>query len=267
MISLVQTREERLETKRRYRISHKDERSEYDKAYALRRLNDPILHQRRLETQMRYRKSHKKQISDYTSEYNKRPSTRILKHKVDKTYRDQYTNIVINYYSNETYICAICGENEYKFLTIDHCYGGGRKQRKEDKSYGSRFHQWLVANDFPTGYEVLCYNCNCSKDRVYRYQDYLNKRIDAISYYSGGSNKCMCCGEEKFECLTIDHIDNDGNVKRKLYQILGGSQMYYWLYKNNYPDGLQTLCYNCNCGKTRNYGVCPHKTIPQLITA
>lgn len=26
----------------------------------------------------------------------------------------------------------------------------------------------------------------------------------------------------------------------------------------NYPEGYQVLCYNCNCGKSINNGICPH---------
>ena len=26
----------------------------------------------------------------------------------------------------------------------------------------------------------------------------------------------------------------------------------------NFPDFLQILCFNCNCGRNRNGGICPH---------
>jgi hypothetical protein len=29
--------------------------------------------------------------------------------------------------------------------------------------------------------------------------------------------------------------------------------------KNAFPDTITLLCFNCNCGKGRNKGVCPHK--------
>ena len=34
---------------------------------------------------------------------------------------------------------------------------------------------------------------------------------------------------------------------------------YKWLCSKGYPPGYQVLCYNCNCGRYRNGGVCPHK--------
>jgi hypothetical protein len=66
---------------------------------------------------------------------------------------------------------------------------------------------------------------------------------------------CACCGEATEGFLTIDHIENDGSVHRAVIR----QSLYPWLLKHNFPDGFQTLCYNCNCGKARNGGVCPHK--------
>lgn len=34
--------------------------------------------------------------------------------------------------------------------------------------------------------------------------------------------------------------------------------MYRWAILNGFPDELQLLCFNCNCGRQRNGGVCPH---------
>ncbi len=29
--------------------------------------------------------------------------------------------------------------------------------------------------------------------------------------------------------------------------------------ENNFPPGFRVLCYNCNCGRNHNKGICPHK--------
>jgi hypothetical protein len=72
--------------------------------------------------------------------------------------------------------------------------------------------------------------------------------------------KCACCGETTEKFLTIDHINNDGTKQRKESGIKGSYSMYVWLIRNNYPPEFQILCYNCNLGKARNGGVCPHIT-------
>ena len=71
--------------------------------------------------------------------------------------------------------------------------------------------------------------------------------------------KCACCGESELDFLTIDHIYNDGNEHRKKFNIGPGKETYRWLRRNDYPDGFQVLCFNCNLGKRINKGICPHK--------
>jgi len=73
--------------------------------------------------------------------------------------------------------------------------------------------------------------------------------------------KCVCCGETNTHFLTIDHVNNDGARHRKE---IGCSKTYSWLLKNNFPDGFQVLCYNCNFGKYLNGGICPHDPILTL---
>ena len=85
----------------------------------------------------------------------------------------------------------------------------------------------------------------------YRLQD------EALRAYGG--YKCACCGTTIREFLTIDHIENDGNAHRKAIGFNYGASFYRWLKQNNYPPGFQVLCYNCNYGKHRNHGVCPHQ--------
>ena len=86
-------------------------------------------------------------------------------------------------------------------------------------------------------------------------------RKTIIDHYGG---KCLCCGESQLPFLTIDHINNDGAEHRQKLSKEGvGSpaSFYRWLEKNGFPDGFQTLCYNCNIGKYKNGGVCPHKDV------
>ena len=74
--------------------------------------------------------------------------------------------------------------------------------------------------------------------------------------------KCSCCGENEQLFLTIDHINNDGAKLRRSFP-RSGTSFYLWLArqirKKSAPIDLQTLCYNCNCGKQRNKGICPHQ--------
>lgn len=74
---------------------------------------------------------------------------------------------VIYQYSDGKCCCSCCGEPRLEFLAIDHIDGGGAKHRKElgggrSAHGGQRFYAWLRKNGYPSGYRVLCHNCNQS---------------------------------------------------------------------------------------------------------
>lgn len=92
-------------------------------------------------------------------------------------------------------------------------------------------------------------------------------RVNGLSFYykqrqtvyDAYGNKCNCCGETNPLFLTIDHVNNDG-FKDKTAK--GNRRTGIWyvdkIIKANFPDSFQLLCYNCNYGKNRNKGICPH---------
>ena len=77
-------------------------------------------------------------------------------------------------------------------------------------------------------------------------------KVFAVMAYSNPNGVTVCnnCGEQDIDVLCLDHIQGDGYVQRKEIRKLG-SGMYQWLKKNNYPQGFQVLCYNCNMKKSR----------------
>lgn len=169
-------------------------------------------------------------------------------HKSDPLYSDKQLartrfrkSAVIFAYGN---ICNICNEDEYEKLTIDHVNNNGAKHRKELKS---NIYEWLYNNPIYDGYQVLCYNCNCSKNVIYKDKYALRDKKIVMEHYG---NQCQECSESRIERLTIDHINNDGAEQRKKLKYSTGVKMYRWLIKNKFPDlRLQILCFNCNCSK------------------
>jgi hypothetical protein len=82
-------------------------------------------------------------------------------------------------------------------------------------------------------------------------------RNEVLTAYGG---RCACCGEEDYAFLTIDHVNEDGATHRGKRGKNSALYVYRWLIKNDYPDGFQVLCFNCNCARSmRGDGVCPHK--------
>ena len=86
-----------------------------------------------------------------------------------------------------------------------------------------------------------------------------DRRRDEV-FAAYGGYKCVCCGEAERLFLSIDHIHNDGAAMRKAKLYSGnGTGFYLWLRKNGFPSGFQVLCMNCQVGKHKNGGVCPHQ--------
>jgi hypothetical protein len=103
---------------------------------------------------------------------------------------------------------------------------------------------------------------NPGKYSEYNRKSLLKLKREVMDAYGGC---CACCGETELVFLTIDHVNDDGAEHRRemaaesgFEYSQAGARTYRWLRKNNYPDGFQVLCANCNCGKQWNRGVCPH---------
>lgn len=75
---------------------------------------------------------------------------------------------VLLYYSNPqgSIVCNNCGEQNIDMLCIDHIKGGGNKHQKSLQSQGTNLYLWLVKNNYPKGFQVLCANCNMQKARL-----------------------------------------------------------------------------------------------------
>lgn len=69
---------------------------------------------------------------------------------------------VLTHYSKSAKLqCECCKEDILEFLSIDHIHGGGGKHRQQTvNSGGSNFYRWLRKQNYPSGYRVLCHNCN-----------------------------------------------------------------------------------------------------------
>jgi len=74
--------------------------------------------------------------------------------------RQRKRQLVLDHYGRS---CACCGATDQ--LTVDHIDGGGKLHRAEIGSFkaGHLMNTWLVKNNFPEGFQILCLSCNASK--------------------------------------------------------------------------------------------------------
>ena len=59
--------------------------------------------------------------------------------------------------------CVCCGESNPIFLAIDHVNNDGHTHRVKGKHFGPKLYLIIVKQNFPSHYQLLCYNCNMGK--------------------------------------------------------------------------------------------------------
>jgi hypothetical protein len=128
---------------------------------------DPIWHEEIRESgNLWHREAYKKNPEKYNARTKKRMTNEENRQKrteYNKRRRKELRKTIIDHYSKGENRCGCCGENHFEFLQLDHIEGNGEKHRKEIKrSAGEAFYTWLIRNNFPEGYRVLCSNCNQS---------------------------------------------------------------------------------------------------------
>ena len=125
------------------------------------------------EARREYYWKNRDKINEYRKEYTSKPEVKkkirerdnIWRNKNRAKYKDEWNlskrksdlkkkKLVFDHYGN---ICSCCGESIATFLTIDHMNGGGTKHRSK---INNNLYTWLVKNNFPTGFQTLCFNCN-----------------------------------------------------------------------------------------------------------
>jgi hypothetical protein len=70
---------------------------------------------------------------------------------------------------------------------------------------------------------------------------------------------CDCCGENELCFLQLDHVNGNGRKHREQFHGLS-TELFGALKREGWPkDGYRLLCANCNWGRERNGGICPHQ--------
>jgi len=74
-------------------------------------------------------------------------------------------------------------------------------------------------------------------------------KVRILSFYSNPPSIPICnnCGEQDIDVLCLDHINGGGS--RHVRDLT--TTLYGWILQNNFPDGFQVLCANCNLKKAR----------------
>jgi len=119
---------------------------------------EEYLKRQNLTPTQKYCITHRQEIRDRSTEWRQK----------NPNYKREWWNKlrfrILNHYSNGTPHCFCCNETTLGFLTIDHVEG--KKANGHDTTHtGSKLYEWIVRNNFPSGFQVLCMNCNHAKGR------------------------------------------------------------------------------------------------------
>ena len=84
------------------------------------------------------------------------------------------------------------------------------------------------------------------------------RRAELLAAYGA---HCQCCGETVPQFLTLDHVNGrPPHHRKKGGSYKGVDHIIPELRRQGWPSTYRLLCWNCNCGRQLNNGVCPHKT-------
>ena len=142
------------------RISHREAVRHYDAEHR----------EEHMARRLRWKETHPGAVKEQRRRYDaKRVTSLAVKERRAQQQREKNARIkqqVFSAYGNKC-ACPGCDESYPPRLTIDHVDGHGNQHRKElfGRAHGGgiSFYRWLVAQNFPPDYQILCWNCNLCK--------------------------------------------------------------------------------------------------------
>lgn len=115
------------------------------------------------EKERRYRELHREDMRTYRCKYFKDPTHRDKRILAGRRYKETLKREVLGHYSPDL-TCQRCGYSDIRALSLDHVNSDGTTHRKSIKLWGGHeFYQWVKKNNFPSGLQVLCMNCQWIK--------------------------------------------------------------------------------------------------------
>lgn len=116
------------------------------------------------EATRQYRDNNREKFKEWQRAYKKRHPDRIKKvtrlQAIRRGIKDfEIKKTIVSQYGGK---CNCCGEQEIKFLSIDHINNDGAEHRKVIGR--GKLYSWLIKNNFPKdNFQLLCFNCNVTK--------------------------------------------------------------------------------------------------------
>lgn len=157
----------RIQSRRYYEL-HKDELKAKTKAY--KKAHPEKYRQYGRKYGIKHRDACRNRLRLWISRNREKWNARSYKWRAmnnDKYARQRQTlhqllkEAVVNIYTNGEATCRWCGQGDLDVLTVDHIANDGAKHRKTITT--GALYRWLRNNGYPSGFQILCFNCNVKK--------------------------------------------------------------------------------------------------------
>lgn len=118
-----------------------------------------------LEESRMYYTQHKERILERLKGYRSTTERKqyMIQYRIDhpelkREYYERPKEIVLDHYGHKCQWEEGCDVIDSDMLQVDHINGGGNQHRRQIKT---DIYSWLINNNFPLGYRLLCANHNC----------------------------------------------------------------------------------------------------------
>jgi hypothetical protein len=162
---MSRTLEDHRSYMKQWKTRNPERQKELEKGVRERRKADPVRMAKYREYQRKYQRMLREKYADRLRD-KRRAKYHENAEKLLQRVRDENARVkkeVFAHYGNK---CACCGIDEMVFLTMDHIYGDGAAHRGRGVKRvgsGTALYRWLRRHNYPDGFQVLCFNCNCAK--------------------------------------------------------------------------------------------------------
>jgi len=138
-----------------------EKRKAYHKEYSKRWTEQH--RERRKETSRKWQRANPDKMREYRKRHYATHRYQLIKEatKGNQLRYQKYRLMALTHYGGNPPQCKCCGEKIIQFLCIHHPNNDGKKHRQQmRKKYYWGIYEFLKRNNYPPGFEVLCYNCN-----------------------------------------------------------------------------------------------------------
>lgn len=127
--------------------------------------------------------------------------------------------------------CASCRRERQRICSMLH-----KRKMRNDPNYKNE--QKIKMGQYYKKFRIKILNGQYARNKAVK--------VMVLTHYGKGG-KLQCCWKGclviDLDCLTLDHINDDGYKERKGKTDAGGGTSFFWkLVQKDFPRGFQTLC-------------------------